>query len=76
MTDDGDLVQWQGRLHKPDIHALYRTDFNAIDVNYKLALGPCSVCAASLNNLPLKMWLSKMAIYILGNCIPGPPEEA
>jgi hypothetical protein len=60
MTDDGDQVQWQGRLHEPAINALYRTHFNAIDVKNKLV----QLCVASPNNLVLKIWLSTIAISL------------
>jgi hypothetical protein len=39
MTDDGDMVQWQGELHQAGIHALHQICFNALDINNKLALG-------------------------------------
>jgi hypothetical protein len=64
MTEDGDLVQWQGRLQRPDIHALYWTYFNAIDFNNKIALGPHRDWAASPNKLPSKIWPSTMAISL------------
>jgi hypothetical protein len=62
MSQDGDLVRWVGKLEQPQIHAIYRTYFNAVDVNNKLALGPRSVSSLSSTSLPLKIWLATLAI--------------
>jgi hypothetical protein len=61
MTDDGDMVRWVGELQQPDIRYIYRSNFNAVDVHNKLAVGPRSVCNVATNSLPLKLWLSLVA---------------
>jgi hypothetical protein len=43
---------------------MHRTYFNAIDVNDELALGRRRVCAASPSSLPMKIWLSTLAISL------------
>jgi hypothetical protein len=58
MSDGGDMVRWQGELHQPDVHYIYRSNFNAVDVHNKLAVGHRSVCNMGANSLPLKLWLS------------------
>jgi hypothetical protein len=44
------------------VHYIYRSNFNAMDVHNKLAVGPRSVCSMRANSLPLKLWLSMLAI--------------
>jgi hypothetical protein len=61
MSKNGDLVRWVGELQQPDIHAIYRTNFNAVDVHNKLSVGPRSVNDVATNSLPLKLWLSLVA---------------
>jgi hypothetical protein len=62
MSDEGDLVRWTGKLRKPNIHYIYRSHFNAVDVHNKLAVGPRSVNSVGANHLMLKLWLSMVAI--------------
>jgi hypothetical protein len=62
MSDEGDMVRWQGELQQPYVHYIYRSNFNAVDVHNKLAVGPRSVCNMGANLLPLKLWLSMLAI--------------
>jgi hypothetical protein len=62
ISDEGDMVRWQGELQQPDVHYIYRSNFNAVDVHNKLAVGPRSVCNMGANLLPLKLWLSMLAI--------------
>jgi len=62
MSEEGDLVRWTGELQQPNMHAIYRTFFNAVDVHNKLALGPRSVCSVGANHLLLKLWLAVVAI--------------
>jgi len=62
MSDEGDLVRWTGELKQPDIHYIYRSHFNAVDVHNKLAVGPRSVNNVGANHLMLKLWLSMVAI--------------
>jgi hypothetical protein len=62
MTQEGDLVHWVGKLEQPQIHAIYRTFFNAVDVHNKLALGPRSATAMCAKSLPLKIWLATLAM--------------
>jgi hypothetical protein len=38
LSDGGDLVRWVGELQQPDIHYIYRSNFNAVDVQDKLAV--------------------------------------
>jgi hypothetical protein len=62
MSDEGDMVRWQGELQQPDVHHIYRSNFNAVDVHNKLAVGPRSVCNMGAKARPLKPWLSMLAI--------------
>jgi hypothetical protein len=62
MSDDGDLVRWVGELQQPNVHYLYRSFFNAVDVHNKLSVGPRSVSSVCVGSLPLKLWLSFVAI--------------
>jgi hypothetical protein len=62
MTADGDLVRWVGELRQPNLHFIYRSFFNAVDVHNKLALGPRSVCSVGANHLLLKIWLAAVGI--------------
>jgi hypothetical protein len=39
MSDDGDMVRWQGELQQPDVHHVYRSKFIAVDVHNKLSVG-------------------------------------
>jgi hypothetical protein len=55
-------VQWTGELVQPNIHFIYRTFFNAVDVHNKVAVGPRSACSIGANNLLLKVWLASVAI--------------
>jgi hypothetical protein len=57
MTQGGDLVRWTGELKQPDICYLYRSNFNAVDVHNKLAVGPRRVCIVASSSLPLKLFL-------------------
>jgi hypothetical protein len=61
LSDGGDLVRWVGELQQPDIHYIYRSNFNAVDVHNKLAVGPRSVCNVATTSLPLRLWLSMLA---------------
>jgi hypothetical protein len=61
MSDDGDVVRWQGELQQPDVHCIYRSKFNAVDVHNKLSVGPRSVCSVGANSLVLKLFLSVVA---------------
>jgi hypothetical protein len=61
MIDDGDMVRWQGELHQPDVHYIYRSKFNAVDVHNTLSVGPRSVCSVGANSLVLKLFLSVVA---------------
>jgi hypothetical protein len=61
MDADGDLVRWHGKLEQPDAHYIYRSNFNAVDVHNKLAVGPRSVCSVGANSLVLKFFLSVVA---------------
>jgi hypothetical protein len=40
MSDDGDMVRWQGELQQPDVHFIYKSKFNAVDVQNNCLLGP------------------------------------
>jgi hypothetical protein len=62
MSFEGDMVRWQGELQQPYVHNIYRSNLNAVDVHNKLAVGPRSVCNMGANSLPLKLWLSMLAI--------------
>jgi hypothetical protein len=62
MSEDGDLTQWTGTLHQPDMHYIYRSTFNAVDVHNKLAMGPRSVARLGANSLPLKLFLTMVAL--------------
>jgi hypothetical protein len=61
MDEAGDLVPWVGELEQPDVHHLYGTNFNSVDVHNKLAVGPRSVNAIVVKSLDLKRWLSLFA---------------
>jgi hypothetical protein len=61
MDEAGDLGPWVGELEQPDVHYLYRTNFNAVDVHNELAVGPRSVHDIGVNSLELKLWLSLLA---------------
>jgi hypothetical protein len=61
MTQNGDLVRWTGEINQPDIHHMYRSNFNAVDVHNKLSVGPRSVCKVATGSLPLKLWLYLVA---------------
>jgi hypothetical protein len=61
MSEDGDLIRWQGKLEQPNVHCLYCSFFNAVDVHNKLAVGPRSVSGVCVGSLPLKLWLSFLA---------------
>jgi hypothetical protein len=56
MSDDGDLVRWQGELQQPDVHFIHRSNFNAVDVHKKLSVGPRSVCSVGAKSLVLKLF--------------------
>jgi hypothetical protein len=62
MHDEGDLVRWQGELQQPDVRFIYWFNVNAGEVYDKLAVGPRSVYNVGANSLPLKLWLSMLAI--------------
>jgi hypothetical protein len=62
MSDVGDMVRWQGELQQPDVHYMHWSNFNAVDVHNKLAVGPHSVCNKGANLQPLKLWLRILAI--------------
>jgi hypothetical protein len=62
VSNEGDMVRWQGELQQPDVHYIYRSNFNAVDVHNKLAVGPRSVCNLGADLLTLKLWLSMLAI--------------
>jgi hypothetical protein len=62
VMDDGHPVHWTGVLELPNIHALYRTFFNAVDVHNKLALGPRSTASLATNSLLLKVWLATLCM--------------
>jgi hypothetical protein len=55
MSDEGDMVRWQGELQQPNVHYIYRSNFSAVDVHNKLAVGPRSVRNMGANSLPLKL---------------------
>jgi hypothetical protein len=61
MSDDGDMVRWQGELQQPDVHYIYRSKFIAVDVHNKLSVGLRSVCSVGANSLVLKVFLSVAA---------------
>jgi hypothetical protein len=61
ISDDRDMVRWQGELQQPDVHYIYRSKFNAVDVHDKLSVGPHSVCSVGANSLVLKLFLSVVA---------------
>jgi hypothetical protein len=61
MAEDGDLVRWTGELKQPDIHHIYRSSFNVVDVHNKLSVGPRSVCNVAKTSLPWKLWLYLVA---------------
>jgi hypothetical protein len=61
MSEDGDLICWQGKLEQPNVHYIYRSLFNAVDVHNKLPVGPRSVSGVCVGSLPLKLWLSFLA---------------
>jgi hypothetical protein len=63
MAEDGELVGWTGELKQPDIHHIYRSSFNVVDVHNKLSVGPRSVCNVAKTSLPWKLWL------YLGGCM-------
>jgi hypothetical protein len=44
------------------VHYIYLSNFNAVDVHNKLAICPRSACNMGANSLPLKLWLSMLAI--------------
>jgi hypothetical protein len=58
MSEDADLIRWLDKLEQPNVHYLYRSFFNAVDVHNKLAVGPRSVSGLCVGSLPLKLWLS------------------
>jgi hypothetical protein len=63
MSDEGDLVRWQGNLQQPDLHYIYIwSNFNAVDVHNKLAINPRNWCNVGANSLPFKLWQSMLAI--------------
>jgi hypothetical protein len=62
MGDEGEKVAWEGKLEQPNVHYLYRSFFNAVDVHNKLAVGPRSVCKVVVGSLPLKLWLGLLAL--------------
>jgi hypothetical protein len=74
MSEEGVLVRWMGELQQPNMHAIYRTFFLAVDVQNKLALGPRSVCSVGGNHLLLKLWLAMAAIAETTHsyCTTGP----
>jgi hypothetical protein len=61
MSDTGDLVRWHGELQQPNVHFVYRSNFNAVDVHNKLSVGPRSVASVGANSLLLKLFLSIVA---------------
>jgi hypothetical protein len=61
MTQHGDLVRWTGEINQPDIHHMYGSNFNAVDVHNKLSVEPRSVCKVATGSLPLKLWLYLVA---------------
>jgi hypothetical protein len=61
MSDTGNMVRWVGELQQPNIHHIYRSHFNAVDVHNKLSAGPRSMCDVGLNSLPFKLWLALVA---------------
>jgi hypothetical protein len=61
MSDNGDMVRWVGELQQPNIHHIYRSHFNAVDVHNKMPVGPRSMCDVGLKSLPLKLWLALVA---------------
>jgi hypothetical protein len=62
MSNEGDLVRWQGELKQPDVHYIFSSNFIAVDVLDKLAVGPGSVCNVAANLLLL--WLTMLAIAL------------
>jgi hypothetical protein len=62
MSEDGDLICLQGKLEQPNVHYLYRSFFNAVDVHNKLAVGPRSVSGVCVGSLPFILWLSFLGI--------------
>jgi hypothetical protein len=62
MSDDGDVVRWRGELQQPNVHYLYRSFLNGLDVHNKLAVGPRSASSVCVGSLPLKLWLSFLAM--------------
>jgi hypothetical protein len=59
MSDDGDMVPWQGELQQPNVHYLHRPFLNAVDVPNKL---PVDRSVSGVSFLPFKLWLSFLAI--------------
>jgi hypothetical protein len=51
MSEDGDLICLQGKLEQPNVHYLYRSFFNAVDVHNNLAVGPRSVSGVCVGPL-------------------------
>jgi hypothetical protein len=68
MDEAGHLVPWVGELEQPDVHHLYRTNFNSVDVHNKLAVGPRSVNDIGVNSLELKLWLNLFAFAETNAC--------
>jgi hypothetical protein len=62
MSEAGETFPWQGMLEQPNVHYLYRTFFNAVDLHNKLAVGPRSVSSVCVGSLPLKLRLSLVAL--------------
>jgi hypothetical protein len=61
MSEDSDLIHWQGKLEQPNVHYLYRSFLNAVD-GHKLPVGPRSVSGVCVGSLPFKLCLSFLAI--------------
>jgi hypothetical protein len=62
VSDDGDVVRWRGELQQPNVHYLYGSFLNGLDVHNKLAVGPRIASSVCVSSLPLKLWLSFLAM--------------
>lgn len=61
--DAGAVVKWTGQLQQPQIHELYRSNFNAVDLFNRLAFGPGSIgTGISTKSFELRLFLSTLAM--------------